>query len=392
MDISHRLSISYYKVITPINESHKVYLVRHQESGRFYVKKILDVYSADVYRDLQEHPIPGLPRIIDSCEDNGSLIIIEEFISGLTLRDKIDFTSTKPCDFETINICDVLTIEQIGHYMINLCEILERLHSHNPPLVHRDLKPSNIMITSCDNVVLLDFNAARFYTGIDGRESDTKLLGTKGYAAPEQYGFGESSPQTDIYSVGRILQECVDALPEVDISSGEPAVIKRSVSAKVTDPRVFDPVIRKCTQISPSKRYSSAAALKNALLSCIGESIRPDITGHVINPYLPPGFRTLNPWKMLIASVVYFLVFDLSLTLQDQTSTMQALWMERLLVLFLGLMNIALGSNYLGIQRYMPFHDSSSRTLQIIGVILTMAVTTFIIFMTMIFIIGTAFS
>ena len=299
MDISHRLSISYYKVITPINESHKVYLVRHQESGRFYVKKILDVYSADVYRDLQEHPIPGLPRIIDSCEDNGSLIIIEEFISGLTLRDKIDFTSTKPCDFETINICDVLTIEQIGHYMINLCEILERLHSHNPPLVHRDLKPSNIMITSCDNVVLLDFNAARFYTGIDGRESDTKLLGTKGYAAPEQYGFGESSPQTDIFSVGKIIQECVNAFTSQN-SDSENSSLKENV---------FSDVIQRCTQMDPSRRYPSARALKEALLNCLGKSSRSDIQGPVINPYLPPGFRTLNPWKMIIASVVYIFIF-----------------------------------------------------------------------------------
>ena len=389
MNLSQRLSNSFYQVVAAINEPHKVYLVQRRDSGRFYVKKILDVYSADVYKDLQAHPIPGIPRIMDSWEEDGRLVIIEEFISGVTLRDLIESTSSPAANTD---LREILTVERIGHYMAGLCEILERLHSHNPPLIHRDLKPSNIIITSCGNVMLLDFNAARFYSGEPGRESDTRLLGTKGYAAPEQYGFGESSPQTDIYSIGRILQECVDALPEVDISSGEPAVIKRSVSAKVTDPRVFDPVIRKCTQISPSKRYSSAAALKNALLSCIGESIRPDITGHVINPYLPPGFRTLNPWKMLIASVVYFLVFDLSLTLQDQTSTMQALWMERLLVLFLGLMNIALGSNYLGIQRYMPFHDSSSRTLQIIGVILTMAVTTFIIFMTMIFIIGTAFS
>ena len=60
--------------------------------------------------------------------------------------------------------------------MVSLCGILERLHSHNPPLIHRDLKPSNIMITNCDNVVLLDFNAARFYSGEEGRESDTKLL------------------------------------------------------------------------------------------------------------------------------------------------------------------------------------------------------------------------
>ena len=337
MNLSQRLSNSFYQVVAAINEPHKVYLVQHRDSGRFYVKKILDVYSADVYKDLQAHPIPGIPRIMDSWEEDGRLVIIEEFISGVTLRDLIESTSSPAA-----------------------CEILERLHSHNPPLIHRDLKPSNIIITSCGNAMLLDFNAARFYSGEPGRESDTRLLGTKGYAAPEQYGFGESSPQTDIYSVGRILQECVDALPEGDISSEETAVRKRPVSAKVTGPHVFDTVIRKCTQISPSKRYSSAAALKSALLGCIGESIRPDITGPVINPYLPPGFRTLNPWKMLIASVVYFLVFDLSLTLKDQTASMQVLWMERILVLFLGLMNIALGSNYLGIQRFMPFHDSSA--------------------------------
>lgn len=378
MDISHRLSISYYKVITPINESHKVYLVRHQESGRFYVKKILDVYSADVYRDLQEHPIPGLPRIIDSCEDNGSLIIIEEFISGLTLRDKIDFTSTKPCDFETINICDVLTIEQIGHYMINLCEILERLHSHNPPLVHRDLKPSNIIITSCDNVVLLDFNAARFYTGIDGRESDTKLLGTKGYAAPEQYGFGESSPQTDIFSVGKIIQECVNALTSQN-SGSENSSLKENV---------FSDVIQRCTQMDPSRRYPSARALKEALLNCLGKSSRSDIQGPVINPYLPPGFRTLNPWKMIIASVVYIFIFQISLTLTIQNSSGTELWIERFLVLFLALMNVAIGSNYLNIQQFLPFHDSRSRGMQVVGVLLTMAISTFLIFVATIFFIS----
>ena len=332
MNLSQRLSNSFYQVVAAINEPHKVYLVQHRDSGRFYVKKILDVYSADVYKDLQAHPIPGIPRIMDSWEEDGRLVIIEEFISGVTLRDMIESTSSPAANTD---LREILTVERIGHYMAGLCDILERLHSHNPPLIHRDLKPSNIIITSCGNVMLLDFNAARFYSGEPGRESDTRLLGTKGYAAPEQYGFGESSPQTDIYSVGRILQECVDALPEGDISSEETAVRKRPVSAKVTGPHVFDTVIRKCTQISPSKRYSSAAALKSALLGCIGESIRPDITGPVINPYLPPGFRTLNPWKMLIASVVYFLVFDLSLTLKDQTASMQVLWMERILVLFL---------------------------------------------------------
>jgi len=389
VNLSQRLSNSFYQVVAAINEPHKVYLVQHRDSGRFYVKKILDVYSADVYKDLQAHPIPGIPRIIDSWEEDRHLVIIEEYISGVTLRDMIESTSSPAADTD---LREVLTVERIGRYMSDLCEILERLHEHNPPLIHRDIKPSNIIITSCGNVMLLDFNAARFYSGEPGRESDTRLLGTKGYAAPEQYGFGESSPQTDLYSIGRVLQECVDVLPKTDIDSGNHIGRQKSASEKITDPHTFDSVIQKCTQMTPSKRYSSAAALKNALLGCLGQSSRPDIMGPMINPYLPPGFRTLNPWKMLIASVVYFLVFDLSLTLKDQTASMQVLWMERLLVLFLGLMNIALGSNYLGIQRYMPFHSSSSPALRIAGVLLTMAAATMIVFMSGIFVIGTFFS
>ena len=389
MNLSQRLSNSFYQVVAAINEPHKVYLVQHRDSGRFYVKKILDVYSADVYKDLQAHPIPGIPRIMDSWEEDGRLVIIEEFISGVTLRDMIESTSSPAANTD---LREILTVERIGHYMAGLCDILERLHSHNPPLIHRDLKPSNIIITSCGNVMLLDFNAARFYSGEPGRESDTRLLGTKGYAAPEQYGFGESSPQTDLYSIGRVLQECVDVLPKTDINSGNHIGRQKSASAKITDPHTFDSVIQKCTQMTPSKRYSSAAALKNALLGCLGQSSRPDIMGPVINPYLPPGFRTLNPWKMLIASVVYFLIFDLSLTLQDQASSVQALWTERVLVLFLGLMNVAIGSNYLGIQRYMPFHSSSSPALRIAGVLLTMAAATMIVFMSGIFVIGTFFS
>ena len=183
MNLSQRLSNSFYQVVAAINEPHKVYLVQHRDSGRFYVKKILDVYSADVYKDLQAHPIPGIPRIMDSWEEDGRLVIIEEFISGVTLRDMIESTSSPAANTD---LREILTVERIGHYMAGLCDILERLHSHNPPLIHRDLKPSNIIITSCGNVMLLDFNAARFYSGEPGRESDTRLLGTKGYAAPEQ--------------------------------------------------------------------------------------------------------------------------------------------------------------------------------------------------------------
>ena len=254
MSLSDPLSFSCYDMIAPINESHQVYLVRHQESGRLFVKKILSVYSADIYRKIRRHPVAGIPVIAASCEEDGRLIVIEEFISGNTLSDLIELTrrsgaapsgspeSTCP---SSVIPNEPLTIPKIGRYMIKLCEILERLHSLDPPVIHRDIKPSNIMVTACDTVVLLDLNAARYYSGRPGRSADTRLLGTHGYAAPEQYGFRESSPQTDLFAVGMTLKETVDAHPYED--------------------HTFDAVIRKCTQMDPSKRYASAGALKAAI-------------------------------------------------------------------------------------------------------------------------------
>ena len=72
MNLSDPLSVSCYDMIAPINESHQVYLVRHQESGRLFVKKILSVYSADIYRKIRRHPVAGIPVIAASCEEDGS--------------------------------------------------------------------------------------------------------------------------------------------------------------------------------------------------------------------------------------------------------------------------------------------------------------------------------
>ena len=270
MDLTDRLAVSYYKTVLPINERHKVYLVRHQETGRLYVKKNLEIYSADVYRNLRRHPVEGIPRIIASCEEDGRLTVIEEFISGITLSDKIEIARSTasdpgdiPPDFASSAASaalpdgpasDLLTIPEIGLYMIRLCGILERLHSLDPPVIHRDIKPSNIMISSSRSVYLLDLNAARQYSGSPSQEADTRLLGTHGYAAPEQYGFRESSPQTDIYSVGRTLKEAVGALPCED--------------------HTFDAVIAKCTQMDPSKRYASAGSLKAAIVKCLKRYLR----------------------------------------------------------------------------------------------------------------------
>ena len=169
MDYSKQLALSYYKTIATLNEDHKVYLVQHQETQEIFVKKILTVYNADIYKELSTHHIWGTPRIIDYMEENNQLTLIESYVSGQSL-DKLIQTSC-------LDISDIL------HYTTELCEILCRLHSMQPPVIHRDIKPSNIMITEHNHVVLLDFNAAKYYA--ENADKDTVLLGTKGYAAPE---------------------------------------------------------------------------------------------------------------------------------------------------------------------------------------------------------------
>lgn len=351
MDLSGRLSISYYKVVAAINEPHKIYLVQHQETGRFFVKKILDVYSIDVYKYLKENPIAGIPQVIDYYEENNTLTLIEEYAAGTTLKDVIE--------------SGTLTTERIGHYMINLCEILEKLHSHNPPLIHRDIKPSNIIITHYDNVMLLDFNAAKYSSSDQNRGSDTVLLGTQGYAAPEQYGFGESSPQTDIYSLGIILKEASESL--------------------AINNHKFDSIIGKCTQMDPTRRFHSAKELKVALMKVLGNDLSSESEQVSVTSFLPPGFRTMTPGKMIVAIPVYIMIFWLCMTLEVKNTSGAALWMERIFLLFIMLGDILIGYNYLGIQKIFPPCRSNNKFIRTIGAIGLIAIYTVAVFFLLMF-------
>ena len=87
--------------------------------------------------------------------------------------------------------------------MRKLCDVLKSLHALTPPIIHRDLKLSNIILTSENLVYIVDFDTARYYES--GQEQDTELLGTKEYAPPEQYGFGQSDARSDIYALGIIF-------------------------------------------------------------------------------------------------------------------------------------------------------------------------------------------
>lgn len=333
MDFSHRLAISYYKTIAVINESHHVYLVQHQETKQIFVKKILDVFNAGIYERLYYNPVAGTPKIIDFIKEEDKLIVIEEFISGISLREKIEKRE--------LNLTDILGIIQ------DLSDILEKLHFQNPAIIHRDIKPSNIVITSYNRAVLLDFNAAKFHS-LEAKE-DTVLLGTHGYAAPEQYGFGSSSPQTDIYSVGILFKEMLNSIYE-------------------SSPKI-DAIIRKCTQMNPAERYTDILEFRKDVEAFIHPEKKANKCLN-LRKYILPGFRTRTPWKILLATIGYLMITWLCMTIEIKGIYGWQLRLERVFLYAIMLFMIFGSCNYLNVQKAMPLCQFKNPILRGIGIVL----------------------
>ncbi len=228
-----KLPVSYYQEIATLNEEHNIFFVQHIETKKVYIKKLMTVYNLNVFEQLFKNPIKNTPRIYAMYEHDNCLTIIEEYISGDSLQ-------------EVVDLCGPLNERDVINYCIKLCDILNDLHSSSPAIIHRDLKPSNIILTENERIILIDLNAAR--QCIDEKERDTHLLGTKGFAAPEQFGFGNSSCQTDIYAVGNLIKSLL-----------QPNNKSRKISSKLNS------ILKKCLELNPKDRYTSATQLKNAL-------------------------------------------------------------------------------------------------------------------------------
>ncbi|MDO5477378.1 MAG: serine/threonine-protein kinase [Eubacteriales bacterium] len=406
MNTSDPFALSCYQEIALLNKEHDIALVQHTATGRVYVRKRMSIYNVDVYRHLYEHPVKGLPAIFEVFERDGILTVIEEYISGTTLRSILD-------DGNLFDVADAVRIIE------RLCLILRELHSAHPPIIHRDIKPSNIMIASDDSVRLLDMNVAKFSSA--DKAEDTSMLGTFGYAAPEQFGFGSSNAQTDLYSVGVLLCEMITGhLPKESMPEGPIAEI-----------------IMKCTRIDPGDRYRSVDELLDALLafrrSCgmadshaapmspegmlrpafdsstrlfpgtpsalqFAESGSTNVMIHSseahdpnlfrsspahdhmvtgsnadvpVHPNAIPGFRTGNPSNMIIATAGYAALLFIGLTLTSNTpSSIAFLWIERIATVLCGLFVVFFTCNYRNLWHFFRIDRIRSNLWKIPAILL----------------------
>ena len=223
-----------YELVDTLKSSEQgfVAVVYDKRAKRLCVMKQRALHLLPIYQILKELVNPHVPQIYRSFERDGKLIVVEEHIDGQTLEELLIY--------QPHEINEVLA----ENILLQLCECLAAFHAKN--IIHRDLKPANIMLTEKNLVKLIDFGIARIFK--PSSTADTELMGTRGYAPPEQFGlfdFGQTDKRSDIYALGMTI---------------------KTLLGENYDGRLKK-FLDKCTALEPSQRFQSVEELRRAILS-----------------------------------------------------------------------------------------------------------------------------
>ena len=207
----------------------QVMRLRNKNNGKELILRSLPS-SLEAYRKLQRIRCENLPEIYDVLELEDGQIVLEEYIDGITVAQVMEAGKYRVSGAKKVlrGVCDALTV------------------LHRLGIIHRDVKPENVMIETNGRVVLIDLNAARIESGTN---KDTVIMGTVGYASPEQLGLSQTDARTDIYAAGVLYNVLLTGQhPSVTLASGKAGHI-----------------VRKCTAVNPKERYQTAGDLWSAL-------------------------------------------------------------------------------------------------------------------------------
>src|SRR6266568_1003754 len=190
---------------------------------------------------------PNLPRIYEQFSENGRWYLVMDYIEGETLEANLDKMGGK------------LPLDKVLNISAQLSSVLEYLHSHQPPIIFRDLKPANVMLTTNGHIFLIDFGIARLFK--PGQVRDTTALGSSGYAAPEQYGKAQTTPRSDIYSLGVTLHQLISGDDPPD-SAFPFAPLRAHVNPRLAG---LDKPIMQMVAVDSSKRPASITEVQQEL-------------------------------------------------------------------------------------------------------------------------------
>lgn len=197
---------------------------------------------------LKQLDHPMIPRFADAYMTNGKAIIVQEYVAGTTLED-------------IVNEYGGQSVEHVVDWIGQICNVMGYLHMQSPMFIYRDVKPANFILEPSGRIRVVDFDIIRSYK--PGRTEDTVNLGTKGYAAPEQFGGrGQTDPRTDVYGIGVTMYRL---LTGADVQ--ERNIILNPITLDEPGiPSGLAYIINKCTQFNPRERYNSCDELLNDLV------------------------------------------------------------------------------------------------------------------------------
>ena len=217
----------------------QVYLV-HDRAGWPAVLKIQPAGREDAlkqeYELLRELRHPQLPRPLSYLEWEGMEYLIREYVDGVNLHEQV--TAQGP-----------LSPDNVRGAALSLCQVLQYLHSQNPPVICRDVKPQNVVLDPSGRCHLIDLGAARRHR--PEQQGDTVFLGTQVTAPPEQFGYQQTDQRSDLYSLGILMRFLLTGSFDLSKQDMGPGYLRR--------------VIRRCTAFDPKNRYSSVRAVYRAL-------------------------------------------------------------------------------------------------------------------------------
>lgn len=259
-----------------LNQRGTLYLIRQLSTGRILTGRRVPAPQHAIYQALAQNPVDHVPRVrAVQPEPDGQFLVLQDYVPGITL--------------ETVLARGLLLPRQAAQIGRQLCRALEGLHGLG--IIHRDIKPANVLCTEEGQVWLIDFDIARTHKQAPVR--DTVLLGTPGYAAPEQFGFRQTDARADLYAVGVLLNQLVTgSFPQERLA-----------------PAPLGEIVRRCTALEPTRRYADAAALHRALAESFPER-PPQPEPRPGGPLGArwggvPGFRRGDPRRMLMAIGLY---------------------------------------------------------------------------------------
>lgn len=338
MKIEEEYCLSQYRDLGKLNDRKNIRLKRHKIYGNICVEKHVNAELSDIYDFVKRNPAPYFPAIYECVRNGDELIVIEEYIEGRNIEEMLR---------------ERLFGEEEGvEVILEICRALGILHHAKPQIVHRDLTAENVMISNLGQVKIIDFNIAREVKR--GQRRDTQVMGTQGFAAPEQQGHAQTDGRTDIYSAGVLLNYMIlGKLPYQETLRGR-----------------LLPVVEKCMKMDPSDRYQTAEELEAHLKELYPQYDDGEKSlGKTVKRLVPPGFRSRTPWKMVTAVLGYLLItslcFSMEVTKEGKVIEGIAMVSEQFFIWLSQMAFVAFVWDYCGCQRYFPVLRQKNRIARI---------------------------